>query len=461
MGTHRQSANPARGSRIVKLQTQRFIDRWVGQLLCSAVSAWVRLTGLFSAPPQLAIAPKNILVILLSEMGSIVLAGPMFAQLRRLYPGAAIHILQLKKNQEVTKLLQLTQPEYMHSLDDSSGVSLVGDILQVSATMRRLGLDAVIDCELFSRVSALLSFSTGAPVRVGFTPHTQEGLYRGSFINHAIPYNPYQHITKQFLSLVDALDSAGSMPRNKVAPIRSLPVDTELSVKFSAGELATYHAKLAADHPVTTNKKLVLMYAGGGILPERAWPADHYARVAQGLCAAGFAVGLIGLKDDAQLAKELIAKIQNIAPTPGSAMPPEGVQPSLGPPGERMTACIDLTGYTRSIRELLMLMHAAQLLITNDGGPGHFATLTPIQTMVFFGPETGKLYGPLGTRNTVLESGIACSPCLSAYNHRLTFCDGDNQCLKRIAPDPVLADALAFLRGESGNSSNSSEAVAA
>ncbi|MEO7105790.1 MAG: glycosyltransferase family 9 protein, partial [Rhodoferax sp.] len=310
----------------------------------------------------------------------------------------------------------------MHSLDDSSGGSLIGDILKVSATMRRLGLDAVIDCELFSRVSALLSFSTGAPVRVGFTPHTQEGLYRGSFINHAIPYNPYQHITKQFLSLVDALDSAGSMPRNKAAPIRSLPVDTELSVKFSDSELASYRAKLVTDHPVTANRKLVLVYAGGGILPERAWPAEHYARVAQGLCSAGFAVGLIGLKDDAQLAKDLIAVIRN-------------------------EACIDLTGYTRSIRELLMLMHASSLLITNDGGPSHFATVTPIQTMVFFGPETGKLYGPLGTRTIMLESGIACSPCLSAYNHRLTFCDGDNQCLKRIAPDPVLADALAFLRG--------------
>jgi hypothetical protein len=49
----------------------------------------------------------------------------------------------------------------------------------------------------------------------------------------------------------------------------------------------------------------------------------------------------------------------------------------------------------------------------------------------------------------VLESGLACSPCLSAYNHRLTFCDGDNQCLQRIAPDPVLADALAYLRRNS------------
>ena len=404
----------------MKLQTQRFIDRWLGQLLCGAVSAWVRFTGLFGAPAHMSKAPKNILVILLSEMGSIVLAGPMFAQLRRNYPGAAIHILQLKKNQEVSKLLQLTEAENMHSLDDSSGSALIRDILAISQKMRHLGLDAVIDCELFSRVSALLSFSTGAPVRVGFTPHTQEGLYRGSFINHAIPYNPYQHISKQFLSLVDALQSAGSVPRNKAASIRALPVDTELSVPFTAAELDTYRTQLHADHPITASRKLVLLYAGGGILPERAWPAAHYARVAQGLCAAGFAVGLIGLKDDAQLAKDLMAQVKS-------------------------DACIDLTGYTRSIRELLMLFHAATLLITNDGGPGHFATLTPIQTMVFFGPETGRLYGPLGSRNAILESGIACSPCLSAYNHRLTFCDGDNQCLKRIAPDPVLEQALAFL----------------
>jgi len=45
----------------------------------------------------------------------------------------------------------------------------------------------------------------------------------------------------------------------------------------------------------------------------------------------------------------------------------------------------------------------------------------------------------------VYESGTACSPCLSAYNHRLTFCDGDNQCLKRIQPMPILREALLFL----------------
>ena len=403
----------------MKLQTQRWIDRWAGQLLCGVVSLCERLARLWATAAHLGREPRHILVILLSEMGSIVLAGPLFAALRQRYPTATLHVLQLKKNQEVSRLLGLARPEHLHALDDSSGLRLLGDIVRVCFAMRRLPLDAVIDCELFSRISSLLSYLTGAPLRVGFTAHTQEGLYRGSYINRAIPYNPYQHISKQFLSLADALNST-STPRNKAAPPRELPSETGLSVHFEADELTAYRARMITDHPKLDGRKVVLMYAGGGILPERAWPAEHYARVARGLCAAGHAVGLIGLRDDALLAQSLQAQT-------GSEF------------------CVDLTGYTRSIRELLMLFHGTDLLITNDGGPGHFASLTPISTLVFFGPETGKLYGPLGPRATVYESGLACSPCLSAYNHRQTFCDGDNQCLKRIAPDPVLAGALQAL----------------
>ena len=403
----------------MKLQTQRWIDRWLGQLLCAVVSLWVRLFASNKAAPQLGNKPSHILIILLSEMGSVVLAGPMFAALRQRYPSATLHVLQLKKNQEVSLLLRLARPEHLHALDDSSGLALLGDIWRVSRSLRRLPLEAVIDCELFSRISALMSYLSGAPLRVGFTPHTQEGLYRGSFINRAIPYNPYQHISKQFLSLADALESTG-MPRNKAAAIRELPVDIGLTVPFSAEELKDYRHKMLADFPSMRGRSVVLLYAGGGILPERAWPASHYAELASGLCRAGHSVGLIGLREDALLAAALQKQT-------GSEF------------------CVDLTGYTRSIRELLMLFHGAALLITNDGGPGHFASLTPIRTMVFFGPETGRLYGPLGPRAQVLESGLACSPCLSAYNHRETFCDGDNQCLQRIAPAPVLAQALAIL----------------
>lgn len=411
----------------MKLQTQRWLDRWVGQALCAAVSLWARLVGFGANTSQPLGPPRHILVILLSEMGSIVLAGPMFQALRLRYPGARLHVLQLKKNQEVARMLQLTEHANLHALDDSSVSTLLGDIWRFSQTMRRLPLDLVIDCELFSRISSLLSYLTGARRRAGFTPLTQEGLYRGSYINCPIAYNPYQHISLQFLSLVDALES-DSFPRHKSGPARTLPQETGLSVAFTAEELQSYRSKLLVDHPILAGRKLALMYPGGGILPERAWPAAHYAQVARGLCEAGHAVGLIGLQDDTPLAAEICKQVHH-------------------------QSCIALTGYTRSLRELLMLFHASHLLLTNDGGPGHFASLTPISTLMFFGPETSRLYGPLpgpfGPRASVYESGIACSPCLSAYNHRLTFCDGDNQCLKRIAPDPVLADALRML-GEPG-----------
>ena len=400
----------------MKISTQRWIDRWVGQLLCGAVSIWARLMGRLRPTPARTLPPQHILIILLSEMGSIVLAGPMFAALRTRYPGATLHVLQLKRNQEVAKLLQLAHPYNFHALNDRSGTELVSDIWTVVRAMRKLPLDVVIDCELFSRISSLMAYLVGAPLRVGFTPHTQEGLYRGGYINRAIPYNPYQHISRQFLSLVDALDDA-SFPRNKAAKVRDVPLHPELDVTFSTTELQSYRDKLKAEHPSVAHRKLTLLYAGGGLLPERAWPIEHYARVARGLCNVGHAVGLIGLSEDAALAADLKARTSS-------------------------DLCINLTGYTRSIRELLMLFHAADLLITNDGGPGHFASLTPIRTFAFFGPETARLYGPLGSRASTYESGIACSPCLSAYNHRQTFCDGDNQCLKRVAPDPVLQDAL-------------------
>lgn len=89
---------------------------------------------------------------MLSEMGSVALAGPMFALLRQRYPGATLHVLQLKKNQEVAAMLGLAAPQHLHGLDDSSGLSLMQDIWRVCRAMRALPLDAIIDCELFSRI---------------------------------------------------------------------------------------------------------------------------------------------------------------------------------------------------------------------------------------------------------------------------------------------------------------------
>jgi len=98
---------------------------------------------------------------------------------------------------------------------------------------------------------------------------------------------------------------------------------------------------------------------------------------------------------------------------------------------------IDLAGRT-DLADLLHLFNMAELPVTNDSGPAHFASLTEIPILVFFGPETPELYKPLAENRTVMYSHFACSPCVSAFNQKRSPCD-DNRCLKAISVDEVHA----------------------
>ena len=97
--------------------------------------------------------------------------------------------------------------------------------------------------------------------------------------------------------------------------------------------------------------------------------------------------------------------------------------------------CLSLVGRT-TLRQLLVLYGLAEVLVTNDSGPAHFAALTDIDTVVLFGPETPLLFAARGPRNHVLWAGIACSPCINALNNRQTACR-DNVCMKTITVGKV------------------------
>lgn len=370
-----------------------------------------------SAPTPNDRAPRAIVVILLSEMGSLVLAHDMFARLKTRYPDAELHALLFGKNREILDLMRVMEPAHVHTVDDRSLTSLLASLGKAIRELRRANVDVAIDCELFSRISSLLSYASGASVRVGFHRHTQEGLYRGSHINRPVPYNPYHHISAQFLALARAIDSV-AVPTSKLPVLGA--VKPPPHVQLNDALVPAIERRLAQDFPAISGKPLVLVYPGGGILPIRAWPLASYTALCQGLVADGCAVAVIGLKDDQPLARQLVADVQAGAPA---------------------SPVIDLTGYTRSISELLALFHVARLLVTNDGGPGQFAALTPIWTLMLFGPETPGLYAPLTPRCHSFYSQWPCSPCLTAYNHRSSYCDGDNQCLKVIAPAAVLSKA--------------------
>ena len=77
------------------------------------------------------------------------------------------------------------------------------------------------------------------------------------------------------------------------------------------------------------------------------------------------------------------------------------------------------------------------VLVSNDSGPPNFASLTDIQVLVLFGPETPQCYLPLGKNMEMLYADYLCSPCVSAYNHRKSACT-DNKCLQAITVEQVM-----------------------
>ncbi len=397
----------------MNIDTQRAIDRYIGTIICRLFSLIHRVFKKDAATHN----PQRILVILLSEMGALVLAGPMLQRLKEKFPRAALHVVLFEKNREVARLLGLVPPGNILVIDDRSMGTFVRGAVRLFFTMRKIKFDVVIDCELFSRISSIFSFLSGAVVRVGFHPHTQEGLYRGNFMNRPVLYNPYHHISRQFITLAEAVDSITS-PRAK----RSTTEDTlQLPpLAFAAAEIEAARRRLYQRAPSIKGRQLVLIYPGGGLLPIRAWPVDYYCQLTEKLLSRGYAVGVIGLAQDKTVAGSILERAAH-------------------------ECCVDLTGYTATVQELMQIFHFASLLITNDGGPGHFAAMTPIATIIFYGPETPALYGPLDEKAVVFYLGLSCSPCLTAYNHRKSPCDGDNVCLKMIEPDRVLEKALEIL----------------
>lgn len=402
----------------MNITLQRKLDQQVGPLLCRLLSglSWWRREKVVS------VKPERILVILLSEMGSLVLAHPMFVHLTHKYPDAELYALVFQPNKEVLDLLQVVPPANILTLRTTSLGTFLRDSVLALRTLRRWRIDTVLDCELFSRLSSILALLSGASRRVGFHPHRQEGLYRGNFINRPVLYNPYHHIAQQFVTLAEAIE-ATDMPLVK-QPVSHAKLHIP-SMAVSQAELTAFVARLKGDFPQVAGKRLVLIHASGGLLPIRAWPVAHFCQVAADLIGHGHMVGIIGLQRDKALAQTIHAQC--------------GSQ-----------SCLDLTGYTRTIRELLVLFHVAALLITNDGGPAHFAALTPIPAIIFYGPETPVLYGSLDEKSVNFYNPLPCSPCLTAYNHRHSPCNGNNVCLTSIAPEAVLQRVYGMLETSRG-----------
>ena len=385
----------------------RAIDYWVGiplVFLFTLVSRVLRFIGLAASP---AGRPRNILVIQLAEMGTMVVAYPSLRKARELYPDATLHILCFDQIRSSVEMLDMIPSGNILTIDARSGLSLARDTLLFPWRARRRGIDTVINMEAFVRYSSLLSYLSGACRRVGFHRFNQEGAYTGDLLTHRVLHNGHVHAGHTFLDLVHALDAPpDQVPRVKRP--RAMDCLEVPKISTDAGAADGIWRKLRAIHAdVGPARKLVVLNPNASDkFPMRRWPLESFIELARRL-----------LEDP-----EVFVLITGVA---GEKPDAQAICARLGSP-----RALDLTGQT-TMTELLHLFDLAHVLVTNDSGPAHFAALTRIHEIVFFGPEIPDRYRPLSTSSDVIHTGYTCSPCIGPLNQRLSPCN-DNLCLKSI-----------------------------
>lgn len=395
----------------MKIELMRKIDKYLGIPLTFLLTILVKLKIFFFK--RKSISPQRILFIELSEMGSAILADPAMRKAKNHFK-AELFFLIFKKNKSSLLLLGTVPEENIFTLREDNLFHFIQDVLAFFIWSRLQKIDTVFDLELFSRATAILSALSGATYKVGYHAYYNEGLYRGNLMTHPVAYNPHQHIAKNFIALINALiQNDGDLPYSK-----TLIADEEIKLAqatITSAEKDTVRHKIqrcvSFYHP--EKHKLILINPNASdLLPHRRWPRKHFEA----------------------LIKLILAEYQDalilLTGAPGERAEIEILHQAVGDP-----RCVNFAGEV-SFQELLPLYAIATCMITNDSGPGHFSAVTPLQTIVLFGPETPHLYGSLG-KSIPLSLGLACSPCVSAANHRKTACQ-NNVCMQWLLPQTVM-----------------------
>lgn len=395
----------------MKINLMRKVDYFAGIPLCFLATLLVRFASLLAG--QKRAPPKNVLFIELSEMGSAILADPAMRKMRHA-ANAELHFLIFRSNAASLRLLGTVPESNVFTIREDNFINLTLDSVRFLFWARRRGIDTVIDLELFSRYSALLTGLSGAVRRIGFHAFNDEGLYRGHMLTHRVAYNPHLHIAKNFIALVNAvLAGKAELPFSK-----TLIDDSEISLvraRVDASAIEMMRGRIRDAHPAydESRHRIVLINPNASdLLPQRRWMPERFVAVMRGLLA-----------DDENL---LIL----ITGSPQEREKAALLQRQVGE-----GRCINFAGCL-ALDELPALYQIAELMLTNDSGAGHFSAVTNLRTFVLFGPETPLLYGSLGN-STPIYAGLACSPCVSATNHRKSPCR-DNVCLQVITPEAVL-----------------------
>ncbi len=308
--------------------------------------------------------PERILVIKLDHLGDVLLATPVFSNLRRAYPNAELHALTgawsrvvLEKHPDVNKVIEYNSPTFCRTGQPTS----FRGTFQLYRELRRQKYDLMVELR-----------SDWWTVCFAFGRLTPKRLSRAALqIANRLGFTPFSG-THETTRNLDVLKQAG-VPTPVQTASFSVTVENK---KWASDFLATYQ--------IERQRPLVAIHPGSPIALKR-WLPDRYAELADWLIAQKRAqILFVGVTDEIPIVMEIQALMR----------------------GES----INIAGNT-TLTQLASILHTCNVFIGNDSGPMHLAAAVGTQTIGLYGPGDPTRFGPVGIKCQTIQGQPDC-PCV-------------------------------------------------
>ncbi len=384
------------------------IDRLIGGPISYTLNFFAKALGLLlrrrHGIPQ---RPGVICVAKFAGMGNILAAIPMLQALKATYPTARLFFITSGKNRDLVERLGLVDRGLYVS---ESSILAVG----VSTLVLLRGLWALrpslyFDLELYSYFASIVATLSCARNRLGFyrkSTSVKKGLF-----THLVFFNTAMPVQELYLQLARAAGCKGVPAVEAGAPLILRESDRQEAARRLEGWLEA------------TERLLVVNPNASDLCLERRWPRESFAQAITELLnrSESIKVALVGSREE----RDYVC----------------GLHGMLSEHGSRV---MNLTGEL-SLGGFMGLLGRADCLLTNDSGPMHLAFVLGTPTVALFGPVHPFHYvqDTRGAKAVVLYEPVLCSPCL----HQSEFqpCRGDNQCMKSIRVESVVAACMSIL----------------
>jgi heptosyltransferase-2 len=324
-------------------------------------------------PPALTpqqLKPFRILIRASNWLGDSVMSVPAVRSIKRGRPDARVTVAAPAKIAAMWKLV--AEVDEIISLPDTSIFANVRSIL------REQPFDVAILFPNSLRV-ALEAWLEGIPRRVGYRGHFRSWLLNQT-VRKRTKLGRIEHQAEHYLRIARDL-GAGAMEKG-------------------------FDVRSPLQHPDLDNWKIALC-PGAEYGPAKRWLPERFAAAACAIAEERPVEWILfGTTKDAALGETISAAL-----------------------GDR---CVNRIGQT-TLDQLIEELRACRLLLTNDTGTMHLASLLGLPTVAIFGSTEPQLTGPLGNGHVVLRHHVECSPCF------LRECPIDFRCMKAVDVEEVVA----------------------